>query len=452
MIIVEAGPFNGPDDDDAIMQWVDITGSVNDDLQPPSIGSGRQTELDQVNPGALTLMLNNQDHRFTPANPTSPYFPGWRTAMRIRVRETIGYQTFTHFDGNMLQPDVTIQTPGQDQTVAVSATDRLGRLQQSRRFVSTLTEYIAYNDTSLVGHWPLVEGRGATYAREAAGRKGPLAIEGSFVGAAPSISADVFSFGSTPGPPGEDATYPLFNPILDSTNTVVYVSNRLANRSLGLTLSGSFFTVLAWLRLDQTNLGSYQVLLVRDDAFVNTIQLGANIVWQLSVITVAGTFTSSGPAPVWGTWQLVGIQLNVATGGVEFWVDGAAFTGTTAGAASGTMDVVVVQAGSPGTAIGQVQIYQGPYTHAQFLAQRDAGYSGLAGQYTGSRIATIAGYAGMSPGDLQIDAGTSRMRRASLAGRDPLSVMQEAAVTEQGLLHADGRKLIFHDRIRRYNR
>jgi hypothetical protein len=131
VIRLEAGPFNGPDDSDASMTWVDITAWVNDNMQTVTTSEGRQTELAQVDPGMLTFLLNNQDHRFTPGNPLSPYSPGWRTGMRIRLRETLGYQTYTYFDGNLLQPDMTIQTPGLDQTVTVSATDRLGRLATS---------------------------------------------------------------------------------------------------------------------------------------------------------------------------------------------------------------------------------------------------------------------------------------------------------------------------------
>jgi len=80
--------------------------------------------------------------------------------MRVRLRETIGYRSFTHFDGNMLQPDLTIQTAGIDQVVALAATDRIGRLQNGRKFISTLAEYIVYNGGStLKAYWPLDESR-----------------------------------------------------------------------------------------------------------------------------------------------------------------------------------------------------------------------------------------------------------------------------------------------------
>jgi hypothetical protein len=43
------------------------------------------------------------------------------------------------------------------------------------------------------------------------------------------------------------------------------------------------------------------------------------------------------------------------------------------------------------------------------------------------------------------------MQVANLAGKTPLQAMQAAADTDQGLLHARGRKLVFHSRKRRYD-
>lgn len=460
---VEAGPFNGPDDPDASMGWVDITGYVNDNLQMPTSQFGRQTDLSTVDPGQFTITVNNQDHRFTPGNPTSPYYPGWRTGMRLRMRETVGSRTFTLADGNLLQPALTIATPGADQTVTVTAVDRIGRLQQSRRFISTLSEWILYNGSGLVAYWPLVDAAGSLTAQEHTGRGTPLAIESVTLDgfSAASSSSSLLAFSGASPPAGDDAQYPQWGPILDVAQDQAINSNRLVCRNLGLTFSGSTVTVVAWVKLDPTNTGTYQVFLLHD-AGANTIQLtktpsSGNPVfdeYKLAVSTGAGSVTLDGPPVTFNTWQLIAVQIAVPTGAVTWWIDaGAPITGSTGGAATGGIDVVLLDSGSPNSSTGQVQIWQDTYTQATHLAQLTAGHTGLTGQYTGQVVRTVALYAGMAAGELSaVDIGSSMMSAVSLAGRAPLDVMRDAEETEQGLLHAYGRQLVFHGRARRLNR
>lgn len=457
---VEAAPTNGPDDADSAMNWVNITGYVNDRLGPVTVTYGRQTELQAVNPGSLTLTLNNNDHRFTSGNPTSPYYPGWREGMRIRVRETVGPRQFIHFDGNMLQPDLTIRTDGLDQTVVVNTIDRIGRLGAARTFVSTLTEYIRYNAGSTIkGYWALADAAGSTSAREVIGTGlGALTLEGALAGTA-AIPLPLLSFGSAAGPVGDDASLVQFSPILNSANSVVVADNRLVNRVLGgIPMTSSFTTLVGWVLLTNTNTGGGQVFVLHDNVSVNTIQIsyigGNNAAWQATVINTSGTAIITGPAPAWGSWQIVGCRINNATGAVDFWIDGVSLTGTTTGASTGVMDVLVVEGSTPGQATGHVQIYTGSSTgfdRVKFDAQRSAGINGLAQQLAGDRITTLALYAGMSTADLAIDPGTAVMQAARIAGKTPLAAMQVAADADQGLLHAVGRKLVFHSRKRRYD-
>jgi hypothetical protein len=462
--VVEAAPLNSPTDPDASLTWVDITSWVNDNLSPVVTAIGRQTELSQVDPGRVTLTLNNQDDRFTPGNPTSPYTPGWRTGMRLRCRDTLGARTFEVFDGWLLQPETIVNTTGLDQTVTVTVVDRLARLRTAGTFISTLTEWVRYNSTGLVVYYPLVESSGATQALDATGTGvGPLVIEGTYIGAPVTHDDGVLVFGgASPPPAGDDMPGVMFSPILDSTGTSVILSRRLANRAIAAIplTSNDYLTVAAWLRLDQTNsAGSYQVVLIRDSVFVNSITIGydgTKGMWQASVVTSAGFTNMYGGFVQFGAWQFVAVRLNNATGAIDMWVDQNLYSSTTGGASTGNIEMLVLDSGSPGQGTGHVQIHAGAdavFNHTVFTAQRQAGLSGLAGQLTGARIATVAQYAGMSASELgEIDPGVASMQMARLAGRSPLEAMQEAEVTEQGLLHAYGRRLLFHDRLRRYNR
>ena len=481
-VIVEAGPFNGPDDADSAMNWVDITNYVNDNLQPPTTSVGRQTELQQVNPGSFTLVLNNQDHRFTPGNPSSPYYPGWRTSMRLRLRETIGYKTFTHFDGNLLQPELLIQTPGLDQTVTVNATDRLGRLQQGRKFVSTLAEHILFNGgTSLKAYYPLNENRAPL--RDLQGNQNPLYFfeEETASGASAGVTTKgTYTLGGGTNPPGDDVAGIRFTP------STVMVGNFVANawsyslatttiagnpgdKSRPLIHAGDTLTFVCWLNLDSAFPDIQSIISAQiADAATKTVvtQLSVYRDADVSVGVKAWTAklddfgtgglvsTITGPSgDIGGRMMLVGAQFGYTPNTFKLWIDDREFTATPSGSLVDAQYLTLSNSFGPlAGSISHVQEYIGSYTRAQFLAQRDMGFTGMAGQYTGQRVSTIAQYAGVAAGDTEIDAGTSRMQKASLAGRSPLDVMQEAATTEQGLLHAAGRRLIFHDRLRRYNR
>jgi hypothetical protein len=465
--IVEAAPFNGPDDADAAMTWVDISGYVNDNLSPISTNSGRQTELEQVDVGRMSLVLNNADHRFTAGNPTSPYYPGWRTGMRIRVRESVGPRIFTHFDGNMLQPDLTIQTPGIDQTVTVNAVDRIGRLGQARKFLSTLTEYIRYSGgPALKGYWPLNDPAGSLVARQVSRSAFTgLAETGEYLGAAPTSVGELIVFGGSEPPPGDDANLVQFNPVIDPITNVVVVMNRLTNHSVSVSMNPAvnpYVTLAGWFNLDPRGAGGQPVAILTDSTFANSISIeyhtlvGGVSNWLTQVHTAAGGTAVQGPNARFGVWDFVAVRVNTATSAIDLWVNDnpVVSDAVIGGAASGTVDGVVTEGGSPGQGLGHIQIYAGAsadFDQAKFNAQLSQGWQGLRGQFAGDRIATLARYAGISPADVAIDQGTAAMQKASLAGKTPLAAMQAAADADRGLLHADGRRLIFHSRKRRYD-
>ena len=67
-------------------QWVDITGDVRAS-EPVHITRGRADEAAQLDPSALSLLLNNRHGRYSTHNPLSPYYGslGKNTPIRIRV-------------------------------------------------------------------------------------------------------------------------------------------------------------------------------------------------------------------------------------------------------------------------------------------------------------------------------------------------------------------------------
>lgn len=108
--------------------WVDVSAYVAAE-QMVGIRGGRTTEFEDVGPATCTLVLRNDDGRFTPDSAGSPYFPYVTEGRRLRVTLTesaVAYQLFTgpilswepQFIGGMLA----------NSTVTVSANDPLAQL------------------------------------------------------------------------------------------------------------------------------------------------------------------------------------------------------------------------------------------------------------------------------------------------------------------------------------
>jgi hypothetical protein len=232
----------------------------------------------------------------------------------------------------------------------------------------------------------------------------------------------------------------------------------MINSTLSIPASG-FVAMSMWLFHDQENGGGGQVALLYEPT------TGANIInlsyivggWDLSVTNISGSASITITTRVAKShqWQLVTAWLDNATGNFGLWVDRNVDTSVVAAGASGTWTYFQAVASYASVAVGHVQIYSGTpavFTNAMHLAQYQTGLTGLERQTTGERIATIASYAGVRGGEMNIDTGTSVMQRAALAGQTPLDAMRDAERTEQGLLYVDGSgTLTFKDRRSLYN-
>lgn len=75
--------------------YVDITPWV----QSFSISRGRQRELNTIQTGTATVLLDNRDRRFDPSNTASPYYPNVVPARRIRISGTWLGVTTPQFTG-----------------------------------------------------------------------------------------------------------------------------------------------------------------------------------------------------------------------------------------------------------------------------------------------------------------------------------------------------------------
>lgn len=77
---VEVAFASGPDEPPL---WVDVTDYVRPD--PITLTCGRSDEFATVEPGRMSLVLRNDDGRFTWGRTGSPYYPGVLPGRRIRI-------------------------------------------------------------------------------------------------------------------------------------------------------------------------------------------------------------------------------------------------------------------------------------------------------------------------------------------------------------------------------
>ena len=69
--------------------------------EPVVIRQGRSGRYDDIQPGTMTLTLDNSDGALTPDNPTSTYYPNWREDRPIRFEVTKGATTSRRFWGRI---------------------------------------------------------------------------------------------------------------------------------------------------------------------------------------------------------------------------------------------------------------------------------------------------------------------------------------------------------------
>lgn len=471
--------FSTADPEAADPTWVDITQWVRDGM---NTADGRQTELSQIEAGRLELELNNRDHRFTPDNPASPYWPNFRQGKRIRVREVIGYRVFPHFDGFLEVPEGTVRQADVDQTVRVSAVDRLGRMDRTRQLYSTLAEYILRKGgTALKAFWAL--GETSAPFPDLTGQRSPLQLindRDAPNGGEPTGHAE-YSLGNGKTPLAEDRGGIQLKPAGMAWSNINAWSDKwlLKGRFPASELSaqihaGDTVTWVAWVQLDpQATWSDGHVVFnshISDQAgdFGSIVSVTLEKSWYYNLDSNPGkwkaTVTRSGglTGTVVGTDitpQInpipVGLQLSYSPNTLKLWVGGNEWSTTPTGTEADPMYLgsqILVGDHLSGS-IQHMQIYVGNFTRQDFQDQLNFGYRGSWYQSTNDRAVDLIATAGLPAGAGDFDAtATTAMARARWAGKSMADVLQGVAATEGGIVFADGSgTLRLHGRQRRYH-
>jgi hypothetical protein len=108
--------------------WTDVTTYASAESKV-SVRAGRTTEFDDVGPSTCTLVLRNDDGRFTPDSAGSPYYPDVIEGRRIRVTVTESAVDYPLFTGSILSWEPNYSSGMLDTgTVTVTANDALALL------------------------------------------------------------------------------------------------------------------------------------------------------------------------------------------------------------------------------------------------------------------------------------------------------------------------------------
>jgi hypothetical protein len=459
---------------DADPVWVDISDRV---IIPSGVELdallGRSTELAGIDPGSGGLLLRNEDDRFTPGNPTSPYYPWWKQARRIRVREVFGHQAYDLGDGYLEIPENVVTAQQVDGPIkiikmTVRWVDVLGRFQNARKFGALLTEYIKFNaGPSLVAHWPMTETAGPF--RSITGPAMPTVSEPYVLrwgDQTAQSSAALLTPAATAGPRGDDGQYPQYDMEVHTVSGFLRPARSIStyatvpHGTMEVT-AGQVMTTVFWVRSSWSATDSEaSPFLIRYFSFptdgVITLVRQDGGTWLLEVTGgTSASFATTADAPT-DRWTLIGIRWGFTPNTVELWVDDVQTVGTLSFVPVGDarIDDFYMPEGRFDGSIAQVQVYIGDaedYTFEMFQAQRRVGLEGFDRQTTGERINTVLDYAGFPAGRRDIDPGTAVMQPLQLAGKRPLQPLEEAVDTERGRLFAAGGRVKFHDRIRVHN-
>ncbi|KUH38380.1 MULTISPECIES: LamG-like jellyroll fold domain-containing protein [Streptomyces] len=190
-LVVEVGWGSTVSTPEGSITWTDITSYVDVAESGVSITRGSSDEVADIQPSTCTLLLNNQDGRFSPGLASSPYYPYVRKGTPIRVRVlTGGIVLHTRFYGTV--NEWPTRWRGLYARAYITCTDILRTLGRQPELRSCLGEEILLLNPSV--YYPLTEPSGSVSAGDLSGTgAGALAVQQVSTGG-------TVAFGATEGP------------------------------------------------------------------------------------------------------------------------------------------------------------------------------------------------------------------------------------------------------------
>lgn len=438
--------------------WTDIS-TYGSAVNPLGRGYGRPDEFSDVQPGTLSVLLNNSDGRFTRGRAASPYYPNVKNGRRIRWSMIYASNTYVRFDGHVNEWPTTWEpgTAGGLSWVQITATDRMKRFGQVGELRSMLEEEvlrdaIAADATHGSCYYPLSEQSESTSAGSVTKQpQGAATIRQ--VG-----SGGTLEFGSGTGPGTDGLSAPLFTPASTSAGKLLDATLRTGvGGPSGITVEGFFRT---------GTVSSIAIVGMLTDHAGGTAELRVSAGGKLSA--AAWTATDGG---YWFNLESLGrvddnrthhgaLTMSISGGTVtaKLYLDGALADVTTYTAIALSTYRRLSIGGDPKAG----RLFNGTLSHiaghsaalsaTRIAAHATAGLSGFAGERTDQRVGRVADWTSIPTADRAFDTGNGTCGAQSTSGQQPVEVMRQAAAAESGVLFIGRTGLLtFHNRQRRYN-
>lgn len=443
-VTVEVAFATGPDDPSP--SWTDISTYV-EARDTIGITSGRADELSDIQPGQVTLYLDNKDGRFTPGNVSSPYYPNVRKNRKIRVSAVWplggGGSTYRRFTGYVNEwpvewPDGTSEYA----KAQITASSRRARLAGRTELLSIIeTEVLA---DSPQAYYPMGEeqpgdGSGGK-AGDVSGNQQPSLV---------STGAGFITWQGATGPGTDSLSAPLFN------GNGRYLT-MTANEPLVMAADTSW-TIEAFFNCASSTTNMNIVTLTYDSgpfaavSFDSSGHLAANLLGPGAGYALTGTTVVDDDRTHHAALRHTYSGGNLTA---ELFVDGVLEdTDTIASTNADASTFIVASGGAYIGSISHAAVFAGSLTNARILAHATSGLTGFYGESSDARIDRLAGYAGIPVGEVNTEAGlTTSVANQDTTGRTPIDLMEEVTATEGGVLFdaGDG-TLTFQSRSHRYN-
>jgi hypothetical protein len=449
---------------DTTPAWTDVTAYA----ASWSATRGRNHELQRIDAGTATLMLENPDGRFTPGNAASPYYPNVVPRRRLRITAVFSSTTYRLFHGYIESWKVSPSgDPERWSDVQVTAVDAFKILSGTDLFAA-YAEAISVDTPA--AYLPLTEGPGSTTAgvRFGGGSTPTVPLLRSKNGSAASDfgGEKVIRYGDT-------GTSLNLNPASTSVRADIldcsYIDQAYAPNLTGWTFEGWFnysqipgntHYLLRHQSKHGTGINGFAISIHTDGkVYVSTgsetdvIATASSIVDMLPhhialVYTSTGTF---GHALLYLDGALVSDY--TLTAGIYPFGEQAAFANTIA-CVGGVRYATLVQDGGMRALLAHVAFYSAALTGTQILNHYNAGALGSPEDET-TRIGLVLDLAGWPSADRSLEAGLAN----TLQPRDwsdpspTLNVVGDAAVAAGGILFMSGdNKVTYQNRAHRYNR